>query len=125
MPGWTNEELTKMGAAAELQLATRRRDGRLRNPVTIWAVCQGDGVYVRSAVKGPRAAWFRGVQETREGRVWAGGVEKDVTFENADQGIDDEVDAAYQAKYRRYAGPVLSSVLTPEARSTTVKIVPR
>jgi hypothetical protein len=35
------------------------------------------------------------------------------------------MDAAYRAKYRRYAGSILNSVLTPEARSTTIKLVPR
>jgi outer membrane scaffolding protein for murein synthesis (MipA/OmpV family) len=48
-----------------------------------------------------------------------------VTFIDADHNLDDEVDAAYRAKYRRYAGSILDSVLTPEARSTTIKLVPR
>jgi hypothetical protein len=48
-----------------------------------------------------------------------------VTFVDADHDIEDEVDAAYRAKYRRYAGRILDSVLTPEARSATVKLVPR
>jgi len=30
----------------------------------------------------------------------------------ADNDIDDDVDAAYRAKYRRYAGSILNSVLT-------------
>ncbi len=39
--------------------------------------------------------------------------------------MNDEVDTAYRAKYRRYAGSILNSVLTPEARSATLKLVPR
>ncbi len=125
MTQWTADELTRIGRAEELQVASLRRDGTLRKPVTIWVVPSGDGLYVRSAVKGRNAAWFRGAQERHEGRIWAGGVDKDVTFAAADHAVDDAVDAAYRGKYRRYAGRILNSVLTPEARSTTIKLAPR
>ena len=124
MTAWTTEELTRIGSAEELQIASVRPDGTLRNPVTIWVVRDGDSLYVRS-VKGPTAAWFRGTQESHEGRIRAGGVEKEVTFVDAGHDIDDEVDAAYRAKYQRYAGSILNSVLTTQARSTTTKLVPR
>ncbi len=124
MTQWTKDVLTKIGRAEELEIASLRRDGTLRKPVTIWAVRYDDSLYVRS-VNGRTAAWFRGTQERHEGRIWAGGVEKDVTFVDAGHDIDDEVDAAYRAKYRRYAGRILNSVLTPEARFTTIKLVPR
>ncbi len=51
MTTWTNDELTKIGTAEELQIAARRGDGTLRNPVTIWVVRLGDDLYIRS-VKG-------------------------------------------------------------------------
>jgi len=124
MTQWTRDELTKIGSAEELQIALLRRDGTLRKPVTIWVVPHDDSLYVRS-VRGPTAAWFRGTQERHEGRIRAGGVDKDVTFVEAGHDIDDEVDAAYRAKYRRYAGSILNSVLTPQARSTTIKLEPR
>jgi hypothetical protein len=57
MPAWTPDELTKIGAAEELELAPERRDGTLRNPVTIWVVRVGDDVYVRS-VNGRAAPGF-------------------------------------------------------------------
>ncbi len=125
MTQWRADELTRIGRAEELQIASLRRDGTLRKPVTIWVVPSGDGLYVRSAVKGRSAAWFRGAMEQHEGRIWAGGVEKDVSFADADHALDDAVDAAYRGKYRRYAGRILNSVLTPEARSTTIKLAPR
>jgi hypothetical protein len=124
MTQWTTDELTRIGSAEELQIASLRRDGTLRNPVTIWVVPHDGGLYVRS-VRGRTAAWFRGTQERHEGRIQAGGLEKDVTLMDAGHDIDAEVDAAYRAKYRRYAGSVLNSVLTPEARSTTIKLEPR
>jgi hypothetical protein len=124
MTGWTSEELANIGAAEEVRIAPLRRDGTPRKPVTVWAVRHGDDLYVRS-VRGRSGHWFLGIQERHEGRIRAGGVQQDVTFIDADHDIDDEVDAAYRAKYRRYAGSILNSVLTPEARSTTIKLVPR
>ena len=124
MTAWTADELTRIGSAEELQIASIRPDGTLRKPVTIWVIRDGEGLYVRS-VKGPTALWFRGTQDKHKGRIRAGGVEKDVTFVDAEHNINDDVDAAYRAKYRRYAGSILNSVLTPQARSTTIKLVPR
>jgi len=123
MSEWTRDELTRLGNAEELEIASVRPDGTRRKPVTIWVDHGGDSVYVRS-VKRPSSAWFRGTQERHESRIRAGGVEKDVTFVNADHAIDEKVDAAYRAKYRRYAGSILNSVLTPQARSTTTKLLP-
>jgi hypothetical protein len=91
--------------------------------VTIWVVRHDDNLYVRS-VNGRNAGWFRGALATREGRIWAAGVEKDVTFIEADNDIGDELDAAYRAKYRRSPGSV-SHIVSPEARSATMKLVPR
>jgi hypothetical protein len=124
MTQWKSDQLDKLGKAEEVQIASVGRDGTLRKPVTVWAVRHGDELYVRS-VKGRSGQWFRSAQERHEGRIRAGGVQQDVTFVDADHDIYDEVDAAYRAKYRRYAGSILNSVLTPEARSSTIKIAPR
>ncbi|MDB5074529.1 MAG: hypothetical protein JWO42_708 [Chloroflexi bacterium] len=124
MAAWTSDELNKIGAAEELQIAPLRRDGTLSKPVTIWVVRHGDDLYVRS-VNGRNAAWFRKAQERHEGRIWAGGVEKDVTFVDADHDIDDQIDAEYRNKYRRYAASIVNSILSPDARSATLKLVPR
>ena len=124
MMRWSSDQLDKVGRAEEVQIASVRSDATLRKPVTVWVVRHGDDLYVRS-VRGPSGSWFRGVQEKHEGRIRAGGVQQDVTFVEADHDINDEVDAAYQAKYRRYAGSILNSVLTPEARSTTLKLLLR
>jgi hypothetical protein len=48
-----------------------------------------------------------------------------VRFEEADPLVNDQVDAAYRTKYRRYAGRILNSCLTPEARATTLRLEPR
>jgi hypothetical protein len=125
MTTWTTGKLNKIGGAEELEIASRRRDGTLRNPVTIWVVRVGDNLYVRS-VKGRTGAWFRGTQARHEGRISAGGVKKDVTFvEETDPDLNGQIDAGYRNKYRRYAASIIGSVVSPEARAATIKLVPR
>jgi hypothetical protein len=125
MTAWTSNEFNKIGTAEELQIAPLRRDGTLRKPVTIWVVRLGDSLYVRAA-SGRTAAWFRGAQVRHEGHIRAGGVEKDVTFvEEADPDINDQIDNAYRAKYRRYAASYVNPMVAPEARSATIRLVPR
>ena len=124
MNAWTTSELDKIARAEELEVATRRRDGTLRDPVTVWMVRLGDDLYVRS-VKGRTGAWFRGALAHHEGRVRAGGVQRDVTFVEANDAPSDEIDRAYRAKYGRYAASIVNSVLTPQARAATLRLVPR
>src|SRR2546422_4324545 len=125
MTTWTSDELNKIGTAEELEIASLRRDGTLRNPVTVWVVRLGDDLYVRSW-RGRTGAWFRGTQVRHEGRIWAGGVEKDVTFvEEADADLNDQIDAAYRTKYRRYGARYVNPMVAPEARAATIKLVPR
>ena len=124
MTAWTSDELTKIGKAEELEIASLRADGTLGKPVTIWVVRVGDDLYVRS-VNGRTSAWFRGTQVHHEGHIQAGGVDKDVTFvEEIDPGINDKIDAAYRTKYSRYPQDV-APMVTSEVRATTLKLVPR
>jgi hypothetical protein len=124
MSTWTSDELNRIGRAEELQIASLRRDETLRNPVTIWVVRVGADLYV-CAYKGRSSPWFRGVQTRHEGHVRAGGVVKDVTFvEETSIEINDKIDDAYRTKYGRYAGSILNSMVTPDARAATIKLVP-
>jgi hypothetical protein len=124
MTTWMSDELKKIGTAEELQIASLRRDGTLRKPVIIWVVRVGDDLYVRS-VNGRNSSWFRGVQTRHEGHIRAGGVDKDVTFvEESGSDINDQIDAAYTTKYRRYAS-IAKSMVTPAVRAATIKITPR
>ena len=126
MAGWTRDELDRVADAQELEIVPRLRDGSLRKPVPIWAVRAGDDLYVRSAY-GRGSAWFRGVQVRHEGRIRAGGVEKDVTFVDAgaDPNLNDQIDTAYRTKYRRYEETYVKPMVSPEVRSTTIKLVAR
>ncbi|HEV2357443.1 MAG TPA: DUF2255 family protein [bacterium] len=124
MAMWTSDELSTIGNTEEVEIAGRRRDGTLRTPVTIWIARLGDDLYVRS-VNGRDSAWFRGTQVRHEGRVQAGRVGKDVAFVESDPGINDKLNAEYRAKYRRYAGKILNSILTPKAQATTLRVEPK
>ncbi|HEY5354654.1 MAG TPA: DUF2255 family protein [Streptosporangiaceae bacterium] len=124
MTGWTKDELSRVGDAEELEIASTRKDGTLSSPRTIWVVPHGGDLYVRS-VNGPDAAWFRGTQVRREGHIQAGGVDRDVTFTDADHSLDDQLDAAYRSKYRRYAKSITDAINSPGARSTTTRLLPR
>ena len=124
MSSWSSYEFAQIEAADELELAALRRDGTLRKPVTIWVVRLGDDLYVRSAY-GRTSAWFRGTQVRHEGHIQAGGVDKDVTFVDADHDLDEQIDAAYHTKYRGYGARYIDPMVAPEARAATIKLVPR
>ena len=124
MTGWTSDELKKIGSADELKISSLRRDGTLRNPVTIWVIRLGDNLYVRS-VNGRTSAWFRGTQVRLAGHIQAGGVEKNVSFvEEGDSAINDQIDAVYRSKYGHYDRQYVDPIVAPEARAATIKLVP-
>lgn len=126
MTTWTSDELNKIGTAEELEIQARRQDGTLRKPVIIWVVREGDDLYVR-AYKGRTSPWFRGALAQHEGHVRAGGVDKDVSFEEAgqDAALNDRIDAVFRSKYRHYAKNIVDTDVTPEARAATLRLVPR
>lgn len=123
MTNWSNDELHKIGTAEELQIAPRRPDGTLRDWVTIWVVRQDDNLYVRS-YRGQNGAWYRAAKNSRQGRIQAGGVDKEVSFVDANANLNDQIDAAYRSKYGRYPQYV-KPMLTADAQSTTIKLIPR
>jgi hypothetical protein len=122
MSEWKGEELAHIGGADEIQIAPLRADGTLQRPRIIWVIRHGDDVYVRS-VNGPDGAWFRGAQARHAGHISAGGVDADVVLEDADHGLDDEIDEAYRRKYGRFS-PSVDRITSPSARSTTIRLVP-
>ena len=136
MTGWSNDELTGIGTAEELQISPRRRDGTLRNPRTIWVVRVGDDLYVRSMYgrgggwfpgtqvrhQGRTSSWFRGAQLRHQAHIRAGGIDKDVVLVETDD-MDDQIDAACHTKYRRYAASIVDAIVSPEARAATLRLV--
>ena len=124
MSGWTADELTRVGRADELRIASRRADGSLRGYITIWAVRDGDDLYVRSA-HGYDNPWFQRALHSGQGRIQAGGVERDVSFEEPEPDVRARVTAAYHAKYDRYGPAIVGTVVSPEAEGATLRLEPR
>ena len=124
MGEWRGDELERIGAAEELRLASLRRDGTLRPYVTMWVVRAGDDIYVRSAY-GPDNPWYRRAKASGAGRIRAGGLERDVTFVEADPSAHVDIDAAYHAKYDQYGPAIVGSVVGSDAEAVTIRLVPR
>jgi hypothetical protein len=121
---WTSGELTQIGHAEELGLASLREDGTLRPYVTMWVVRAGHDLYVRSA-RGPANPWFVRARRSGAGRIRAGGLERDVAFAEAAPDVHADIDAAYHAKYDRYGPAIVGSVVGQMASTVTIRLVPR
>lgn len=121
---WTRDELDRIGNAEELEVSSYRPDGTLRPYVTIWTVRAGDDLYVRSAY-GRSNGWFRRALASGVGRIRAGGVEKDVRFEEPDDDVHLAVDAAYHATYDRHGAALVGTVTGAHAVGETFRLVPR
>lgn len=117
---WTVEELTAIAGANELTVAPLRDDGTVLSPRIVWVVRRGDDVYIRS-VNGDEGAWFRGVQRHHAGQISAGGVEVDVSFEDADHNLDDAINEEYRRKYGR--STAVERITSPKAQATTLRVV--
>lgn len=124
MLAWTAEELRAIAGAHEIQISSRRPDGSLRPFVTIWGVRHGDDLYVRSA-HGHDNPWFQRALRSGEGRIRAGGVERDVAFEVPEPDEANGISAAYHAKYDRYGPSIVGTVVSPEAVKSTLRVLPR
>lgn len=123
MTTWRNDELSRIGGAQELQLASLRPDGTQRSFVTMWVVRAGEDLYVRSA-RGKDNPWYRRARASGAGRIRAGGLERDATFGEADPSAHAGIDKAYHVKYDRYGPAIVGSVVGAEAASVTIRLLP-
>jgi hypothetical protein len=122
MPVWTDDELRRIDAAQELEIAAVRRDGTLRDSVPIWVVRAGADLYVRAASV-PSSGWHRVARASGRAHIAAGGVDREVTVEDADPAVFDQVDASYRDKYGRYAS-IVDGINDTEHRATTLRLIP-
>jgi hypothetical protein len=119
---WNPDDLQVIGAANELTVAPTRADGSVGSYTTISVVRVGDDLYVRS-YRGPAGGWYRAAQRSRQGRILAGAVERNVRFEQPPAGVGQSVDDAYRAKYGRSG--YVEAMVTTQAAATTLRVVPR
>ena len=76
MSVWTEDQLRRINAAQEVDIAPVRRNGELRRPTPIWIVRASNDVYVRAAY-GANKGWHGFARTSRQARLSVGGVEKD------------------------------------------------
>jgi hypothetical protein len=123
MSRWTEEELRSVDAAQEIDIAPVRRNGALRRPTPIWIVRAGDDLYVRAAYEANKG-WHGVARTSGQARISITGFERDVSIEDADEAVLDQVDAAYRQKYGGYAS-IVDSITDAEHRVTTLRLAPR
>ncbi|BDI22960.1 DUF2255 family protein [Herbiconiux sp. L3-i23] len=120
MSSWSDADLATLDRVGEIRIAGRRDDGSTRKPVIIWHVVVDGVLYVRS-VRGTAGGWYRGVARRFEGTIEWDGAPHAVTFV-LDGSRDDEVDAAYFAKYGR--GSSSQAITSATAKATTLRVEP-
>ncbi len=121
---WTSEEAARIGAAPELEIASRRPDGTSRGWVPVWVVSVGGQVYVRTWYRRD-SGWFGRVVATGRARIRVPGLEADVAVADVGAGpagLRADVDSAYQAKYGRLGGT--ERMVTDEAAAATLRLSP-
>jgi hypothetical protein len=121
MTAWTDDQLTEIGGAGEIEIAPMGADGKLRPSRTIWVARLGDDLYIRS-VNGPEGAWYRALEARHAGRITAAGVNTEVVFEDADHDLDDAIDQEYRRKYG--SSTSVDRITAERARSTTIRLFP-
>lgn len=123
MTGWTADDIAAIDAHDEVEITSRRADGSLRPFITIWIVRAGDELFVRSAY-GPENGWYRRARTSGMGRIRAGEIERDVTFEDPGPDVDHALHDAYHAKYDRYGPGNVKTVTSTGAARNTLRLVP-
>jgi len=122
MTAWTDYQLDALSGAIEIHLKPRKDNKSLGAATNLWVVAVGNDLYVR-AVEGRDSKWFEQALHNNSGRVTGAGVEEDVVFEQPDDSLRNEIDAAYRLKYARYPDEYLGPVLTEEAAAATLRLV--
>ncbi len=120
---WTQNEMAAIAQTDDLHVSPFRDDGKTYGtPTWIWSVVVDDGLYVR-AYYGQASRWYQAAMRQKAGRITAAGMTKEVEFDPVNGPINDQIDEAYQAKYK--GSPYLPPMIGARARSATVKISPR
>ncbi|MFJ4653351.1 DUF2255 family protein [Nocardia sp. NPDC088792] len=124
---WTPDDIQRIDAADELQIAAERSDGTRWRWTPIWVVCVGDQVYVRTWYRRD-SGWFGHVLKSGRAGIRVPGLQADVVVENVAADSDPvraSVDAAYRTKYGRYGIPAVGPMVADAAAATTLRLTPR
>jgi hypothetical protein len=122
MDRWQGEELRKISETDDLHISPFREDGETYGtPTWIWSVVVDDALYVRP-YSGQKSSWYQAAMRQKAGRITAGDITKEVSFEAVEGPINDRIDDAYRAKYK--GNQYLSPMIGARARGATVKVIP-
>ncbi|MFC9917259.1 DUF2255 family protein [Agromyces binzhouensis] len=125
MNDWTEDQLDRVGAADQLEVASVRDDGSLRPFTTVWVARVGDELFIRSAY-GPENGWYKRAKEAGVGRIKSAGVIRDVAFVPVpadDTALHAALDAEYSRKYGpHHAAHVTATVLGDDVRGVTLRL---
>ncbi|MGB8538531.1 MAG: DUF2255 family protein [Acidobacteriaceae bacterium] len=123
MKNWPQDELQRIAETDDLHISPFREDGATYGtPTWIWSVVVGGKLFVR-AYNGQSSRWHKAAMRQKAGSISAAGMTRDVVFQPADIEVQDEIDAAYRAKYS--SSPYLKPMIASQAQSATVEIAPR
>ncbi|HWD61715.1 MAG TPA: DUF2255 family protein [Humibacter sp.] len=122
---WNEAELRTIGENDEVVLASKRSNGSLSSPATIWIVRVGDDAFVRSAY-GSTNRWYARAAAAGGGHIAIGDVSRDVVFEDAPADADHAaIDAAYHAKYDvKYPKRIVDPVVDDRSHGATLRLIP-
>jgi hypothetical protein len=123
MSAWTKERLHEIATKDDLHIAPFREDGTTTGtPTWIWSVVVDGGLYVR-AYNGTSSRWYQAASKQKAGQITAAGKTNDVTFEQVQGEINDQIDAAYRLKYA--SSSYLNPMIGDRAHAATVRILPK
>ncbi|GHH03480.1 DUF2255 family protein [Pseudodonghicola xiamenensis] len=120
---WTEDQLERIAKADDLRISPFREDGvTYGTPTWIWSVVVDGALYVR-AYNGTASRWYQAAMRQKAGRISVAGASYEVGFAPVEGALNDQVDAAYKAKYANssYLAPMISQ----RSRAATVRVTPR
>jgi hypothetical protein len=107
-----------------LEIAVKRADGTVRRWVSIWVVCVGDQVYVRTWYR-RETGWFGHVLDSRQARIRVPGLEADVAVADIGGGpaqLRADIDAAYRTKYGSSGSSSVDAMVAGAAAAATLQL---
>jgi len=123
---WSREQLQRLGASDELEIAVRRADGTLRRWVPIWVVCVDEHVFVRTWHRRSNG-WFGDVLRSQRARIRVADVRADVTVTDVSENSTDlraGIDNAYLSKYSHYGHTTVDRMVSDAASAATLWLIP-
>lgn len=112
---WTEEQLAALNETDELKLTIGGKT------VIIWMVTVEGQVFVRS-VYGRGSKWFQRALTHGHGEASVGRVQRNVRLVEPGGQVQAAVDAAFRAKYQRYASSIVDSTVTAKAQGASLQL---